>query len=169
ARAGASVVAVEPTPYMRSILKTRRLASRHRDLITVVDGSAESLPAAADSIDAVWAVNTMHHWVDPERAAAEIARVLAPGGRLVLVDEDFADPDHPDYETWGSKHHAADDDGHEDDDQEDDGHEDDGHGHGFQMVDAARMGDLLTAAGVTDVEAGKRTLAGRPVIAVTAG
>ena len=102
------------------------------------------------------------------RAAAEIARVLAPGGRLVLVDEDFADPDHPDYETWGSKHHAADD-GHEDDDQEDDGHEDDGHSHGFQMVDATRMGDLLTAAGVTDVEAGKRTLAGRPVIAVTAG
>jgi SAM-dependent methyltransferase len=164
ARAGASVVAVEPTPYMRSILKARRLASRARDRITVVDGAAESLPAAADSIDAVWAVNTMHHWVDPEQAAAEIARVLTPGGRLVLVDEDFADPDHPDYETWGSKHHAADDDGHEDDDDEDDGH-----GHGFQMVDATRMGDLLTAAGVADVEAGKRTLAGRPVIAVTAG
>jgi SAM-dependent methyltransferase len=163
ARAGASVVAVEPTPFMRSILKTRRLFSRSRDKITIVDGGAEKISVDDDSVDALWAVNTMHHWVDPERAAAEIARVLRPGGRVVLVDEDFADPTHPEYERFGSKHEAGGD--------GDDGHgEGDGdeHHHGFEMVDATRIGRLLEAEGLTDVVAGTRTLADRPVIAVTA-
>ena len=170
ARAGASVVAVEPTPFMRSILKTRRLFSRSRDRITVVDGGAEKIPANDDSIDALWAVNTMHHWVDPERAAVEIARVLRPGGRVVLVDEDFADPTHPDYERFGSKHETSGDDADHDDghhDHDEDGHDHDDH-HGFEMVDATRIGGLLEAAGLTDVVAGTRTLADRPVIAVTA-
>jgi SAM-dependent methyltransferase len=160
AGAGASVVAVEPTPFTRSILKTRRLFSRSRDRITVVDGGAEKILADDDSIDALWAVNTMHHWVDPERAAVEIARVLRPGGRVVLVDEDFADPTHPEYERFGAKHGG--DEGHDD-------HNDDaGHHHGFEMVDATRMGGLLETEGLIDVVAGTRTLADRPVIAVTA-
>jgi ubiquinone/menaquinone biosynthesis C-methylase UbiE len=166
ARAGADVVAVEPTPFMRSILAARRLCSRSRDRITVTDGAAESLPVAAGSVDAAWAVNTMHHWVDPERAVAEIARVLSPGGRVVLVDEDFADPAHPDYERFASKmsdHGAADDDQHRDDQ-----HGDDQHAHGFSMVDAERMAELLSDAGLVEVDTTTRTLAGRPVIAVTA-
>jgi SAM-dependent methyltransferase len=168
ARAGASVVAIEPTPFMRSILKTRRLASRDRDRITVVDGAAEKIPVDDGSIDAVWAVNTMHHWVDPERAAVEIARVLKPGGRVVLVDENFADPEHPEYETWGSKHHADgnDHDGHEDHDHGDHDHGDDH--HGFSMVDAEHMAERLTDAGLVDADTGTRSLADRPVIAVTA-
>ena len=147
ARAGASVIAVEPTPFMRIILSVRRWFLRSRDLVTVVDGAAEQIPAEDASVDAVWAVNTMHHWVDTEAAVVEIARVMRPGARVVLVDEDFADPAHPEFERFG----PGDDDEH----------------HGFTMVDASDMGDLLTAAGLTDVEAGKRTLAGCPVLAVT--
>ncbi len=165
ASAGASVVAVEPTPFMRSILKTRGLFSRSRDRITVVDGGAEKIPTPDDSVDAVWAVNTMHHWVDPERAAAEIARVLRPGGRVVLVDENFADPTHPEYERFGSKHHAGGDDADDGDGHHDHDHDDH---HGFEMVDATRIGGLLETEGLTEVVAGTRTLAGRPVIAVTA-
>lgn len=146
--AGAHVVAVEPTPMLRRLLRVRRALSRRRKLISVVDGAAEQIPAGDGSIDAVWAVNTMHHWVDVERAAGEIARVLRTGGRVVLVDEDFADPSHPDHDRFGD------------------------HGgpeqHGFTMVDADRMGDLLHAAGLTDVDASNRTLDGRPVVAVTA-
>ena len=36
--------------------------------------AAEQMPIEDGSIDAVWAVNTMHHWTDLERGVAEIAR-----------------------------------------------------------------------------------------------
>lgn len=87
ARRGAHVLAVDPTPFMRRVLGVRRLVQRTRRRITVVDGAAESLPAADGTSDAVWAVNSMHHWGDMGGAVAEIARVLRPGGRAVLVDE----------------------------------------------------------------------------------
>ena len=147
ARAGASVIAVEPTPFMRIIVSVRRWFLRSRDIVTVVDGAAEQIPAEDNSVDAVWAVNTMHHWVDTERAVVEIARVMRPGGRVVLIDEDFADPEHPDFERFGAG--------------------DDAEHHGFTMVDASRMGYLLEASGLIYVDAGKRTLAGYPVLAVT--
>ncbi len=149
ARAGAAVVAVEPTPYMRGILTARRWSQRARARITIADAAAENLPVADGSIDAVWAVNTMHHWVDLDRGIAEIARVLRPGGRVVLVDEDFDDPSHPDYERFGSVRG-------------------DDHDELFHMVDAERVGSLLGTAGMVDVEAGPRRLAGCPVLAVIA-
>ena len=148
AAAGPHVIAVEPTPFMRRVLRIRRMSSRHRTHIEVTDGAAERIPADDRSIDAIWAVNTMHHWVEIERGAAEIARVLRPGGRVLLVDEDFTDPSHPDHQRFGSDH-------------------DDEH-HGFTMVDAETMGDLLRAAGLTDVDTSSRHIAGRPVISVAA-
>ena len=148
AATGAHVVAVEPTPFMRRMLQARRAVSRRRRHLEVAHGTAERLPVEGRSIDAIWAVNTMHHWVDPERGAAEIARALRPGGRVVLVDENFEDPSHPEYERFGSEHGDA--------------------HHGFTMVDAGRMGELLTTVGLTDVDASLRTLAGRPTISITA-
>ena len=95
AKAGASVLAVDPTPYMRHILGIRRFGQRSRAAIRVVEGSAESIPSDDGSVDALWTVNTMHHWADLDAAVRELARVLRPGGRVVLVDEDFDSPAHP--------------------------------------------------------------------------
>lgn len=148
ARAGANVVAVEPTPFMRRVLAVRRLVSRRRRSIEVVNGAAEAIPAAELSIDAIWAVNTMHHWIDVERGVAEIARTLKPSGRLLLVDEDFSNPEHPDHERFGTG----------------DGHEH----HGFTMVDAGSVATLLRAAGLIDVDASTTRFAQRPVISVRA-
>ena len=148
AATGTRVIAVEPTPFMRRLLEVRRLASRHRARIEVVDGAAERIPADDRSIDAIWAVNTMHHWIEVEIGVAEIARVLRPNGRILLVDEDFADPSHPDHRRFAGDH-------------------DDEH-HGFTMVDAETMGDLLRAAGLVDVDTSNRRIAGRPVISVAA-
>lgn len=157
AAVGAEVVAVDPTPFMRLILRTRRLFQRARKKITVVAGAAERLPVPDRSIDALWAVNTMHHWVDVDRGVGEIARVLRPGGRIVLVDEDFDDPEHPDYERFRDRHKA-----------DDEAEEKDGNHHGFSMVDATDMADKLRGAGLVAVETDKQKLVGRPVIAVTA-
>ena len=154
AETGATVVAVEPTPFMRRILTARRLANPNRRRITVVDGTAEKLPVPDGHIDALWSVNAMHHWVDPEQAAVEIARVLKPGGRVVLVDEDFTDPAHPDFERFGGGFGDHSD------------HSDGTH-HGFTMVDAEQMGSLLLTAGFAEVDAATRNLGQTPVIAIT--
>ena len=146
AAAGARVVAVEPTPFMRVTLRARRLSQRTRKRIDVADGAAESLPVADHSADAVFAVNTMHHWVDADVAVVEIARVLAPGGRVVLVDEDFDDPAHPEHERFSAE----------------------GHSHPFTMATAEVMGERLRSVGLTDIDTGLDRIAGRPVIAVTA-
>lgn len=149
AAARAEVIAVDPTPFMRTVLTVRKWLSRNRKRITVADGAAEALPAADGQVDALWSVNTMHHWTSVSEGVAEIARVLAPGGRVVLVDEDFSDRRHPYSDEW-HKRHAGDD------------------HHGFSMVDAAEIGELMSAGDFTDVVAENRDLAERPVIAITA-
>jgi ubiquinone/menaquinone biosynthesis C-methylase UbiE len=145
AKRRANVIAVEPTPFLRNVIKVRRFAPAWRNQITVADGAAEALPMADNSVDAVLAVNTMHHWTDADRAAEEIARVLRPAGRFALIDEDFEDPDHPDAERFA--HHGG--------------------RHGFTMIDADAMAVRLQNVGIDDVVAERRILDGRPVIAVT--
>ncbi len=152
ARSGARVLAVEPTPFIRRALVARRITSRHRSNVEVVDGAAEAIPASDHSVDAVWAVNTMHHWIDVERGVAEVARIMKPTGRLLLVDEDFTDPTHPDHERFGGDDEGADSHDH----------------HGFTMVDARALGRLLHAAGLRDIDTSTEQIAGRPVISVSA-
>jgi SAM-dependent methyltransferase len=51
-----------------------------------VQAAAEALPFRDASLGAVLALNVLHHVVQPDRAVAEIARVLRPGGIVVAVD-----------------------------------------------------------------------------------
>ena len=48
----------------------------------------QSLPFAEKSLDAIFANMYLHHTVDPLAALTEMARVLRPGGRLVITDMD---------------------------------------------------------------------------------
>src|SRR6478752_6097770 len=61
ARTRAAVLAVDPTPFMRAILRLR-FNPLGREGVQVLDGSAESIPVPDGSIDALWTVNTLHHW-----------------------------------------------------------------------------------------------------------
>ncbi len=86
-RVGADVTAVEPDPKMLAVLRRDLPSAR------AVPGSAEEIPAADGSADAVVAGQAMH-WFDLDRALPEIARVLAPGGVLAglwNVDDDRVD------------------------------------------------------------------------------
>lgn len=49
-------------------------------------GDAHALPFADGSVDAVFVDSVLHHLIDYQAAAREIARVLAPGGRLVYFE-----------------------------------------------------------------------------------
>jgi ubiquinone/menaquinone biosynthesis C-methylase UbiE len=84
---GARVVAVEPLAEMRAVL------AREVPSAEAVSGTAEALPLEDASVDAV-TVGQAFHWFDAEPAAAEIARVLRPGGALGLIwnIRDLADP-----------------------------------------------------------------------------
>ncbi len=75
---GLDVVAVEPDPQMRRVL------SEQVSGIDVREGRAEELPLDTADVDAVLG-GQMWHWVDPDTAAAEVARVLRPGGTLGLL------------------------------------------------------------------------------------
>lgn len=72
---GAEVVAVEPVAEMRAVLPAGARA---------VDGTAEAMPLATASADAV-VVAQAFHWFDGDAALAEIHRVLRPGCALALV------------------------------------------------------------------------------------
>lgn len=67
--------------------------------VETVEGRAEQLPFAAASFDLVTCVNSLHHIARPARALDEMARVLVPGGRIVLEDM-VADPDPRRARRW---------------------------------------------------------------------
>ena len=75
---GLEVVAVDPIPDMLEVLRSSLPETR------ALLGTAEEIPLEDNSVDAV-VVAQAWHWVDPERAIPEVARVLRPGGRLGLV------------------------------------------------------------------------------------
>lgn len=75
---GARVVAVEPSRGMRAELQGAVPAAE------VLDGTAESIPLEDGTAAAAVAAQAFH-WFDGDRALAEIARVLEPGGALALI------------------------------------------------------------------------------------
>ena len=64
----------------------------HQDRITLLEGDGASLPLPDDTFDAVLSVHNIYFWPEPERTIGEIARVLRPGGRVVLA---FRGGEHP--------------------------------------------------------------------------
>ncbi len=80
-------MAVEPDPQMRRVLSGLLPGT------SLLAGTGEDIPLRDGFADVV-VVGQAWHWVDPERAAPEVARVLRPGGTLGLIwnDRDEADP-----------------------------------------------------------------------------
>lgn len=143
-QAGVTVYAMDPSRVMRTGMALRRTWQPLRANLRVIEGTAEEIPLASDSVDVVWSVNAMHHWDDMAQALGEIRRVLRPQGRLVLVDEDFDDPDHILSGGFGSHHET------------------------YPMVDPDVVRDLATAAGFVEISAVRRRAGDTPVIQITA-
>lgn len=75
---GCTVTATDPSTAMLARLAHRAPGAR------ALVGTAEQVPVRAGSADVVVAAQAFH-WFDAEHALAEAARVLRPGGRLVLL------------------------------------------------------------------------------------
>jgi SAM-dependent methyltransferase len=84
---GVRCVAAEPSPAMRQVF------GRVLPGVPMVASTAEQVPLADDTVDAV-VVAQAFHWFDAPVALAEIDRVLRPGGWLDLVwnERDESDP-----------------------------------------------------------------------------
>lgn len=72
---------IDASPEMLEVAR-RRLQGRAR----LVMADAAWLPFPSNAFDLVTSTSSLHHWSDPEAVMGEIARVLVPGGTLVLTD-----------------------------------------------------------------------------------
>ena len=88
--AGSSVVGVDFTVPMLAVAQRRKREGRSRS--EFVQGDALALPFPDASFDAVTISYGLRNIADLPRALAEMRRVLAPGGRAVVLD--FGKPDN---------------------------------------------------------------------------
>jgi len=86
ARGGAKrVTAYDPSPDMLAVV-AREAATRGYGMLETRVGTAEALPFEDSTFELVVTRYSAHHWASVPRALAECARVLSPGGRLIVID-----------------------------------------------------------------------------------
>jgi ubiquinone/menaquinone biosynthesis C-methylase UbiE len=86
------VVAVEPEPYLRG--KAIEAAASAPVRVSVVDGTADRLPADDASVDAAIACLVLCSVPDQSGALAELHRVLRPGGELRFYEHVLSHKPH---------------------------------------------------------------------------
>ena len=82
------VCGVDPTPTMRAVARARGAVVASAERVDLREGADAPLPWLDGAFDAVAALHSFQFWPDPVRSVREIARVLVPGGRLVLLLRD---------------------------------------------------------------------------------
>jgi SAM-dependent methyltransferase len=81
----AQVVGLDLTPAM--LAEARRMAAeRGIANLRFEQGDAARIPFLAHAFELVTSRLSAHHYADPAAVLREVARVLAPGGRFLLVD-----------------------------------------------------------------------------------
>jgi ArsR family transcriptional regulator len=84
-RFAAHVTAVDKSPDV--LKRARALAARRRvSNVTWKRGELEKLPLPDASVDVALFSQALHHAADPSRALAEAVRILAAGGRVLVLD-----------------------------------------------------------------------------------
>jgi SAM-dependent methyltransferase/biotin operon repressor len=84
-RWAARVVAIDRS---QAVLDRAQALGRRRGVRNVIwrRGDLERLPIADSTVDVALLSQALHHAVRPERALAEAARILVPGGRILVLD-----------------------------------------------------------------------------------
>ncbi len=78
---GATAAGIDPSPAMVERARKRVPGA------TIALGSAEEIPFSDATFTAASAVATFHHWADRRAGIGEVQRVLAPGGRFVIIEK----------------------------------------------------------------------------------
>lgn len=92
---GGGHVAKKLAPYVKQVYatdltkqmleKTKEFLQQYENIFYMI-ADAESLPFLDNSFDLVTCRIAPHHFPHPERFIAEVARILLPGGKFVLID-----------------------------------------------------------------------------------
>jgi SAM-dependent methyltransferase len=98
------IVGVDPEPAM--IAAAREAAARASQAITLIEGTAENLPADIGSFDVV-TIGRALHWMDRDATLARLERLVAPQG-VILVCASFSamDGQNPWIEEYNSARRA---------------------------------------------------------------
>lgn len=83
ANRGARVIGVDPA---RVMLRLARICTRALPAVSWSRGSAEKLPVPDGWATVVWSIATVHHWRDVTAGLSEVRRVLAPGGKFLVIE-----------------------------------------------------------------------------------
>jgi ubiquinone/menaquinone biosynthesis C-methylase UbiE len=91
------VTAYDPSTGMLEVVAQVAATRGFEQLIDTCVGAAEVLPFEMNTFDLIVTRYSAHHWASVPRALAECARVLAPGGRMVVID--VIAPETPLFDT----------------------------------------------------------------------
>jgi SAM-dependent methyltransferase len=116
--AGVHLAGIDVSPTAARAAARRCRAAVRAGGLDLRTGDAVSLPWGDQTFDAVFSVHTLYFWPEPARQLAELARVIRPGGRLVLGYRERSDEAvtrfppptyrfHADDEVAGMLEHAA--------------------------------------------------------------
>jgi ubiquinone/menaquinone biosynthesis C-methylase UbiE len=79
------VAGMDLSPTMLRAAGRRTQRARQGNRVSLLRGNLAALPYADGSLDKIWSVHTFYFWSDPEAVIAELLRVLAPAGMLVVT------------------------------------------------------------------------------------
>nr|WP_256974234.1 class I SAM-dependent methyltransferase [Rhodococcus sp. NCIMB 12038] len=85
--ASGRAIGLDPNPGMALLARER--TEEDGSTAQFVIGDAYSLPFPDNRLDVVRSERVFQHLSEPDRAVAEVVRVLRPGGRGVIVDSDW--------------------------------------------------------------------------------
>ncbi|MBW2712243.1 MAG: metalloregulator ArsR/SmtB family transcription factor [Deltaproteobacteria bacterium] len=86
ARLGLKVIAVDHSKGMLEAAETKLIEAGVKDQIDLRQAEADALPLSDGEVDAALAHMVLHYVPNPAAVLREMARVLRPGGQVVIVD-----------------------------------------------------------------------------------
>ena len=86
ARFAKHVTAVDLSAQMLRVVQERSIETGVAGCVAVEQGDLEKLPLKANSMDAVFVSQVLHHAARPAKALKEATRILKPGGQMIVLD-----------------------------------------------------------------------------------
>jgi len=87
--ASGRIVGLDISGDMNSIASQRVAACGLGDRVEIVEGDATALAFGNATFDAAVSMQVMEYLAEPDAALGQLARVLRPGGRVVIIDTDW--------------------------------------------------------------------------------